>query len=156
MPWKRKIPLHLKIRGLHHCVNSDFDTNTKKGEKLDDSAVEAILNVLDDAIAEKVYCCLTAAEIWVRLLSIYENQSSCNLSKLLDEYHTLGKTNEMKIEDHLGKVQALANQISELGRKQSKENEMLSGLPGCYNSFRSAWDSASEEKQTKEELVYRL
>lgn len=90
-PWKKKALLHLENRELYTCLAPTYNVNHGPYKKKDNAAQE-VLSALDDTIAEKVSFCRSAAEIWARLLSVYENQSGNSVCRKLDEYHSLRKS----------------------------------------------------------------
>lgn len=127
--WKRQMTVVLENKGLLDCLEAKevlVGTESKEKPKTNDDArkrettAQALLfQSMTPAIVEEVLSCTTAAEIWNRLCLVYENSSEINIDRLLNEFHTYKKTQNMTMAQHISKVSYLALQLKQLGEEQS-------------------------------------
>lgn len=118
-----------------------------------------LFSALDDKVMGQVQTCKTAADIWKRLLLIYENASETNVDRLLQEYYSYVKAAQEDMATHISRVESMADQLCLLGEPQSERSvisKLLNSLPKEYDAFRNAWDSVHPNYRTKDELITRL
>lgn len=177
--WKRQVVVILKSKDLLLCLDAkekrpytDVKTSHEETQRAPVEAVDQgesesketltqglLFSALDDKIIDQVQTCKTAAEIWKRLLLIYENASETNVDRLLQEYYSYQKVPQENMATHISRVEAMADQLGELGEPQSERSvvsKLLNSLPSDYDSLRNAWDATHPEFRTKDELITRL
>lgn len=129
-------------------------------DEMKETLTQGILfNAMDDRIISHVQTCRTSADIWKRLLLIYENASETNVDRLLQEYYAYMKSAGDDMATHISKVECMADQLGDLGEPQSERSvvsKLLNSLPKDFDSLRNAWDATHPEFRTKDELITRL
>ena len=98
-----------------------------------------------------VESCETSKAILDKLDSVYQQKSEFNKMMILDRFHQVKMNSNESIAQHVAKVENLARQVKESGESLSDIaiiTKILSILPTKYRSFRQAWLSLAEDKQT--------
>lgn len=84
--WKRQILVVIKSKNLFGALEPEEE---HKVTDVQDYLVQAILlNALSTEMVQKVINCKTSADIWKRLLTIYENASPASIDRILEQYYS--------------------------------------------------------------------
>lgn len=100
---------------------------------------------------ECLITCVTAREMWDKLLSIHEQKSACNLLHLNQKFHSYRMSIDDSISQHITKVENMARQLKDLNENISDNAIMakiLGSLPTKYNAVITAWNSVAIADQT--------
>jgi len=136
------------------------DGAEKKAWIKDNARAMSILSAsMDYNQLECLVACTTAAEMWTRLSSVHEQKSASSKLSLMTKFHEYRMHPADSVAQHIGKVEAMANQLKDVGEPVSDTTKMakiLGSIPSKYNAFISAWESVSEENQSLDQLRERL
>lgn len=161
--WKFQVRVILNGLGLWSVVDGSIkkptgDEDHTKWLQKDAKAQSAIISRLSERVLRLVTACNSAAEIWMKLESVYELKSSCSLHYIQQKFFAYSYEGQ-GIGEHISTLQDLANKLSDMGHKVDESTLMtkiMMTLPDDYKHFRSAWDSVEESKQNINNLTSRL
>lgn len=173
--WKFQIIISLKAKQCYGIVNgteklpelSDSLTAAAKvlkeeerseWIKRDNKAQEIIVTRMEEGPLTHVLSCTNSAEIWGKLLTIYEQKSEISIHLVQQKFYNLKYENQ-GISTFISKVEKLKDQLSQLGENISEQmmmTKILISLPEEFKHFVSAWESVPNEKQNINELTSRL
>uniref|UniRef100_A0A2A4J621 CCHC-type domain-containing protein n=1 Tax=Heliothis virescens TaxID=7102 RepID=A0A2A4J621_HELVI len=97
--------------------------------------------------------------MWRKLCSIYEQTSETTIHIVQQRFFNYKYEDGTDMSTFLSKIEELKNQLKQMGENISERfviTKVLMSLPVKYQHFISAWESASEDKQTYDNLVARL
>lgn len=164
--WKFQVTITLKAKGYYNLVEGIEIKPDKENEKglaewnaKDCKAQEIIVMRLDQGPLTHVLSCGTAAEIWSKLLAVYEKKSEVSLHLLQQKFFNTSFKEGEDINTFLSRVHEIVTQIGNFGEKITDNmvmTKILMSLPAKYSHFISAWESVAAENQTKEKLTARL
>lgn len=90
---------------------------------------------------------------------MYEQKSKTSIHMLQQKYYFASKEPEDDIATYISKMQALVQQLKDLGETISDSmlmTKILMTLPENLSHFQSAWESTAADQQTIENLTNRL
>lgn len=128
-------------------------------ENKDAKAQTMLVTRMTENVMLNVISCSTAAEMWRKLQSVYEQKTETNIHMIQQRFfqYKFEPGTEMSI--FLSKIQELQNQLKQLGEEVSDKfviTKVLMSLPEEYKHFVSAWESAPDDRQTMDNLIARL
>lgn len=134
------------------------DQQFKEWDMKDLRAQEAIVSRLEDGPTSHLLNCTTAAEMWSKLLSVYEMKSQTTVYLLQQKFYNIKYEGE-GMASFISKVQDVACQLKNMKEEISEKmiiSKILMSLPSelCY--FVSAWESTPQSNQGINELMARL
>uniref|UniRef100_A0A2A4JP38 CCHC-type domain-containing protein n=1 Tax=Heliothis virescens TaxID=7102 RepID=A0A2A4JP38_HELVI len=130
-----------------------------KWEKLDAKAQTWLVTRMSESVMTHILTCNTSAEMWRKLCSIYEQTSETTIHIVQQRFFQYKYEDGTDMSTFLSKIEELKNQLKQMGENISERfviTKVLMSLPVKYQHFISAWESASEDKQTYDNLVARL
>lgn len=129
----------------------------EKELELDAKAQYLIVSRLEEHIMANLTTCRNTHEIWNKLLSIYEQDSSVSKHLLHQQFYSLSF--DGTVTKFLSQIEELRSRLKAKGEELSDNmviTKVLMSLPQDYKHFVSAWESVAEESQTFNELSARL
>lgn len=163
--WKFQVSVLLRGMGLYSMVDGSEDKPKKEEEgaakwnKRDASAQTQIVMRLCENTMVHIISCKTAAEMWNKLHSVYEQRSSTSLHILQSRFFQYKYEEGSDMATFLAKLQELTAQLKDAGEEVSEKfmiTKVLMSLPSSLSHFVSAWESVEPTRQTYDELVARL
>ncbi|GBP46268.1 Retrovirus-related Pol polyprotein from transposon TNT 1-94 [Eumeta japonica] len=132
--WKFQTSVLLRGQGLYKIVDGttvkpEDDTQRSTWETQDARAQTLIVTRMTEEVMLHIISCDTAAAMWRKLLSVYEQKSETSIHIVQQRFF------QFKFEEG---------------------TEMFLCPPEDYKHFISAWESAPDDKQTYDNLVARL
>lgn len=152
--WIEIVRIILELRGLTHAIEQNDVTATANLQ-----ARLLLLGAMDESHRAQVRGCLTAKAIADRLAIIYADKSAANIYRLLMQYYRYDKKPEDTIGEHIGKMDEMRRQLSDLGEKTSEavyQVTLIGSLPREYSSIMEIWELTHESMSTTPNLVSRL
>lgn len=161
--WKFQMAAFLDYHGLCQVTNgttSRTEANSQNWDKLDKNAKYALTQSLELSQVRYILNCKNANEIWSRLETLYEQKNETSVHLLLAKFFEYKMDpDKMTVSEHVSHVEQMAQQLEDLGQKQSKTTiitKVLHSLPASFRGVITAWDSVAREQQTMENLLPRL
>lgn len=134
-------------------------TNEVEWNRKDAKAQSLIVTRLSENVMIHILTCETSAQMWNKLLTVYEQKSTTSLHLLQQRFFNFKFEDGTDITLFLSKIQEMRTQLKNHGEELSEKfimTKILMSLPDRYGYFISAWESVSPEKQNYNELVARL
>lgn len=169
--WKFQMICALKAKGIYNVVTgakvkpaidpliAETLINAEQWDKQDAMAMFTLTSAMDYSQITLIENCTSSQEIIKKLTSIYEQKSETNKMIVHERFHQYKMDVNDSIAQHISKVENLARQITEADEQISSAaiiTKILNSLPIKYRSFRQAWLSLSDDKQTIVNLTARL
>lgn len=152
--WIELVNIVLELRGLRHVIVGDtVDTVADLHAKF------VLLGAMDESHRSQVRGCISAKTIVERLALIYADTSAANIYRLLMQYYRYDKKPEHSISEHIGRMDEMRRQLTDLGEKQSEavyQVTLIGSLPQEYSSIMEIWELTHESMRTTPNLVSRL
>lgn len=152
----------LKGKGLFDIVTGEKvkpeTGNATEWKKNDAKAQEVLLTKMQESTIGNLLSCNTSAEMWSKLKTIYDKESSVSIHLLQQKFFLIEYKND-SIASFISKLEEVASKLKQAGETISDKmimTKVLMSLPEPYKHFRSAWESVQAEKQTLEEMTSRL
>lgn len=162
--WKFQMKVLLRGQGWleiveGRCVKPENKAEQAIWESKDAKAQTLIVTRMTEDVILHIISCSTSAEMWRKLLSVYEQKTETSIHIVQQKFfqYKYDKANDMSV--FLSKIQELQCQLRQMGEEISEKliiTKILMSLPEEYKHFISAWESASDDKQTLDNLVARL
>lgn len=114
---------------------------------------------LSESVMLHVLTCSSAAEMWRKLHSVYEQKSDTSVHMVQQQFFQLKYSPDTEMSLFISKVQEFQNKLNQLGEGISDKliiTKILMSLPEKYSHFISAWESTSDERQTLNNFTARL
>ncbi|KAI8433502.1 hypothetical protein MSG28_015534 [Choristoneura fumiferana] len=128
-------------------------------EAQDAKAQTLLVTRMSEEVMLHIISCETSAEMWRKLLSVYEQKSETSIHILQQRFFQFKYDEGSDMSVFLSKIQEMQNNLKQMGEEISDKfviTKVLMSLPEDYKHFISAWESASDDKQTYDNLVARL
>lgn len=162
--WKFQSHVLLRSQGLLEVVDGstvkpEAAADKAIWEKKDAKAQSWLVTRMSENAMMHIITCTTAAEMWKRLASVYEQKSETSIHIVQQRFFQFKYEEGTDMSTFLSKIEDLRNQLKQMGEAISEKfviTKVLMSLPDCYKHFVSAWESAPDEKQTLDNLVARL
>lgn len=140
-------------------LRQEYQTRLKAWSQADKKARKLIVTTVGEKPMQYLMTCETAAEMWNKLLTVYEQRSEASLLMVLCQFYGYKKESTDDMATHISKLERLRERLKQMGEKVSDVNFMariISTLPDTYTHFASALDSAPDERRTIENMTSRL
>ncbi len=171
--WKFHISLVLKQNGLmdivtgtEACPVPDIDQGVTKNAaaitswtQRDVAASGLIFATLDSRSQRTLINCNTSKEMWVRLKSQFEQVTQENKYLINRRFYDYVYQPDHDIMSHITAVEALANQLKDLGEPVTELNlitKIICTLPPSFDVVTAAWENLDDDKKTMQLLISRL
>lgn len=119
-----------------------------------------ILLHVDSKHVKLIVRCTTAAQMWERLSSMYEESSNANRVLRQQEFFGIKLQKDESVKDYVGRAEYLFGQLQDMGVAGINEvtlvNTIVSGLTGKYFTFISNWALMEPARQTLSTLIAHL
>lgn len=128
-------------------------------KKLDAIAQKVIVTTVGPQPTLHIINCTSAAEMWQKLSSIYEQKSEASVHILQQDWHNTTKQRSDDISTHIAKLEDIAHRLKLMGEEISDSmmiTKILMTLPENFLYFVSAWESALTGERTLDNLKARL
>ncbi|CAH2099402.1 unnamed protein product [Euphydryas editha] len=128
-------------------------------ESADAKAQTLLVTRMTEDVMIHLISCTTSAEMWRKLLSVYEQKSETSIHILQQRFFQYKYESGIDMSVFLSKIQEMQNQLKQMGEEVSEKftiTKVLMCLPDEYKHFVSAWESAPDDKQTFDNLMSRL
>lgn len=161
--WKFETRIILNGQGLFEIVSGEKQKPETPTEKTswsrDDAKAQTILVTrMEPGPQAHILSCETANEMWNKLKSVYDKESTVSIHLLQQRFFTM-QFDGSSVSDFLSKLEDIRVKLKQTGESITEKmtiTKVLMSLPEQYKYFRSAWESAPMEKQTLDELTARL
>lgn len=144
-------------------VNADGDiTNeaaVKKWKLQDNTAQCFIAATIEQDKLRTLMTCKSARDMWLRLTSQYEQTAAENKYFLQQRFYEYKFQDGHDISSHVTTVEALANQLIDLGvniDEMQAVKKIICTLPPSFRHIVSVWDNLEDSKKSLESLTSRL
>ena len=170
--WKFQLCCALRARGLFEIAKgieikpetSQVPTAAevaigRKWTKDDACAMFLLTSAMDYSQVTLIENCQSSKEILDRLDAIYEQKTETNKMLAHERFSGYRMDSKDSIAQHIAKIENLAQQLKDTGETVSDIaiiTKILGSLPPKFRSFRQAWLSQDETKQTIRNLMSRL
>lgn len=162
--WRFQTTVLLRGQGLFDIVNGttikpENGADRTRWETQDAKAQTLLVTRMSEDVMIHILSCETSAEIWRKLLSVYEQKSETSIHIVQQRFFQYKYEKGAEMSTFLSKIQEMQNQLKQLGETISDKfviTKVLMSLPDQYKHFVSAWESAPDDKQTYDNLVARL
>ena len=143
---------------LNDKSNAQQQKEFETWKTTDSKAKELIVSRLEDEPMVHILSCQTAAEMWARLLSVYELKSETSIHLLHESFFNYQFKNQ-GVAAHISGIVDIVTKLRSLGETISDKQiitKILMSLPSHLNYFISSWESLDSSKQSINELTSRL
>ena len=133
-----------------------YQVNLKAWDKADRAASQIIVKTLEAKVMALLVTCESAREIWLKLHSVYEQQTKQAAHTVQAEFFSFNKNTTDDIVTHIAKFEGLILRMQQLNVKPDESSlmvKLLDSLPDDYESLRQAWWARPEDQQTVANLV---
>ena len=159
--WKFQVRVLLKARDLYKLTTVQTETADRKDdfERKDAQAQKVIITTIEKGLLIHIIDKTTAYEMWTKLCSIYERDSSQRKCNLLQEFFMFSFDKNLDVATNVSNLQSIAYRLKALNSNVDDEmiiSKILTNLPSQYKHFISAWESATTQEKTLEKLIARL
>ena len=128
-------------------------------KKLDATAQKVIVRTIGPQPTMHIINCTSAADMWQKLSSIYEQKSETSVHILQQDWYNATKKKSDDISTHIAKLEDIAHRLKLMGEEISDSmmiTKILMTLPEYFRHFVSAWESAPAGERTLDNLKARL
>lgn len=167
--WKFQVTIVLKAQDVWDVVTgaekppvestSDYAKLLKDYKKKDITAQRIIATSICDQPLKHLVTCANSSEMWAKLLSVFEQNTSQGQHFLQQKFYTLEKCDDDDVASFISKMEEIVKQLGDLGTiipENMVVQRILVSLPASFNHFHSAWESTSQTEQTLNNLRTRL
>ena len=95
-------------------------TEQAEWDKKDEKAQFAISYSVESNIVRQIMNMKTAAEMWTRLSTIYEQKNKTSIHILLQKFYNYKMRTGASITEHVSSIEELVKQLEDLGQKMIK------------------------------------
>ncbi|KAJ3655416.1 hypothetical protein Zmor_014548 [Zophobas morio] len=119
-----------------------------------------LLDVVEETnVVRHIMNMKTAAEMWTRLVTIYEQKNKTSIHILHQKFYNYQMRPGATITEHVAAIEELVRQLEDLNQKPTDEQiitKVLYTLPQQYQHIAAAFDMLPEKEQTMVNLLPRL
>lgn len=136
-----------------------YETGLTKWDKADRAASQIIIRTLESSVMALLVTCETANEMWVKLHSIYEQQTKQAAHIVQAEFFNFCFDPTEDMVKHIANYEGLILRMQNLKIKPDDSSlivKFLDTLPEEYEGLRQAWWARPEDKQTFPNLISLL
>lgn len=141
----------------HRCASRAHEGVVVK--KLDAIAQKVIVTTVGPQPTMHIINCESAAEMWQKLSSIYEQKSEASIYTLQQDWYNATKQKADNISTHIAKLEDIAHRLKLMGEEISDSmmiTKILMTLSESFKHFISAWESAPAGERKLDNLKARL
>jgi hypothetical protein len=131
----------------------------KTWKQNDYAATSCLITTLEESIQRSLIACKSANEIWDRLVIQFEQTASQNKYYLQQRFYEYSYQQGNKVMDHITEIEAMANQLNDMGYTISEHQlitKVLYFLTPSLMSVVAAWKNVDDDKQEMSLLTSRL
>ncbi|KAJ3644147.1 hypothetical protein Zmor_026819 [Zophobas morio] len=165
--WKFQMRAYLRYHELLDVVEGmkarpDSGGTSKEQEewdRKDEKAQFALSCALETNVVRHIMNMKTAAEMWTRLVTIYEQKNKTSIHILHQKFYNYQMRPGATITEHVAAIEELVRQLEDLNQKPTDEQiitKVLYTLPQQYQHIAAAFDMLPEKEQTMVNLLPRL
>ncbi len=162
--WKLQISLVMRTAELWGLVDGSIPrptdpTQQPAWDRRDLKAQTIIVTSVGERQSAHIYDCETAKDMFTRLKEANSDHSAVNKNHLYQAFYKYMMKPTQSVVEGFMELQKLAKALSDMGNKQDESavvTRIITALPPNYESFRRAWDSVPDDKQTMSALLARL
>lgn len=143
----------------NETTHAAYTKNLATWNKADAIAQKIIVTTVGEQPTLHIINCTTAAEMWQKLTSIYEQKSEASIHMLQQNWYNATKKSSDNIATHIAKLEDIAHRLKLMGETIADSiiiTKILMTLPTGYRHFVSAWESTPAGERTLENLKARL
>ena len=115
-------------------------------------------------VSQLIIPCLSAEDMWEKLISVYEQSSGHRLDMLYKQFFNIKKDPTDDTAKHISKLESLWNEMqNELLKPENLKLpesmlmcQIISTLLDDYFDFKSLWESVPKEERSVNNLTQRL
>ncbi|KAB0793564.1 hypothetical protein PPYR_13184 [Photinus pyralis] len=160
--WKFQTRILLQSKGLYQITAGEVKKpteNDKDWYEKDAKAQAVIVLRMEEQPLTHILSCTTAAEMWEKLMSIYEKKSQVSIHLLQQKFFALEFKHNEGAAGFISQLEEIKSTLKQLGEDLSEKmviTKILMSLPDNLKHFVSAWESTASDNQTLMELTSRL
>lgn len=167
--WKFQVTIVLKSQSAWKVVTgeekppkedaTDYAKLIVDYDKKDITAQRIIATSLGDQVLKHIVTCGNAKEMWAKLLSVFEQNTSQGKHFLQQKFYTLERSEDEDIASFMSKMDEVVKQLKDFSVEIPESmvvQRILVSLPSALNHFHSAWESTASTEQTLNNLRTRL
>ncbi|KAJ3649380.1 hypothetical protein Zmor_021128 [Zophobas morio] len=165
--WKFQMRAYLRYHELLDVVEGmkarpDSGGTSKEQEewdRKDEKAQFALSCALETNVVRHIMNMKTAAEMWTRLVTIYEQKNKTSIHILHQKFYNYQMRLGATITEDVAAIEELVRQLEDLNQKPTDEQiitKVLYTLPQQYQHIAAAFDMLPEKEQTMVNLLPRL
>ncbi|KHJ42432.1 zinc knuckle [Trichuris suis] len=180
--WKRQIELLLRYHGVLDVVIGRrvalktlpvgaiaedvkrHGEEVKCYEKEDTLAQLLLVSSMNEANVELTATSLSAADVWQKLLAVYEQSSGLRMDRLMEEFFSCAMKPLEDVVEYVARLQELFSELNDELEKLANVrlpdlllmSRILSTLPQEYFEFKTVWESVPVSDRSVNMLVERL
>uniref|UniRef100_A0A1Y1K2V0 Retrovirus-related Pol polyprotein from transposon TNT 1-94 n=1 Tax=Photinus pyralis TaxID=7054 RepID=A0A1Y1K2V0_PHOPY len=135
---------------------AEYIRDLKIWDKADRIASQALVKALEPKIMALLVTCNTARQMWIKLHSIFEQQTKQAAHVVQAEFFSFTMNEKDDMVTHISKFETLILKMNALNVKQDDMSlvvKLLDTLPDNYDNLRQAWWARPDEQQTFNNLV---
>lgn len=178
-PWKFQIRVILNAAGAWKVVNGDetklaaaapaagtstaaleiHEGKLAAWEKADRTGQKVIGTTVGPQTLLHIINCESAAEMWNKLKSVYEQKSEVSTHMLQQQWYSATMGPKDSISSYIAKLEDIAHKLDVMGEKVSDNmimTKILMTLPQGYAHFVSVWESTALAERTLANLTCRF
>ncbi|WVY98367.1 hypothetical protein V8G54_030518 [Vigna mungo] len=158
--WKIKMQAILIQQGCDEALKGESKMSgtmtQEEKKKMGDKARSAIILCLGDKVLREVAKEKTAAEIWVKLESLYMTRSLAHRLCLKQQLFSFKMSESRTIEEQIAEFSKIVDDLENIGVKLEDEDKaviLLNALPKTFEHFRDALLYGKDQVITLEEVL---
>lgn len=152
--WKQSLFSYLCLMKLKPYIEKSHEGDTVPEDEL--RARMAILSSLDETAQEKVQGCVSAFNMFQRIITIYSSGQADNADYLLRKLFSMKKESSDSMTEHFTKMDAVRMCLERIGTPIDNRifmNQVILSLPAEYSVMADIWDSLPAAEKTVNRLL---
>ncbi|KAK4017679.1 hypothetical protein OUZ56_033376 [Daphnia magna] len=148
------IPLETRV---DNAVTNQVDINAWRMRDI--TCRNYILATTDQSQKILLYPCVTAREMWVKLISQHAARADDTIHQRWQELYDFKYDSEKNVTSYINGIVSIANQLREMNEPVPERqilNKILAALPPNFRMVRSAWTVVPVHERTIDNLTRRL
>lgn len=164
--WKWQIRNLMRAKGLldhidgHDLYDADDEESSKNWKDKDYVAYTLLTSSIDRPFLTPLLGCITAHQVWSRLLEEHEFKNSDDLHELQRQFFAAKMEPGQSLSNFIARLELLTSELKDLGDNTFSDASMISkltsNLPEGFDHFLTAWESTAKADQTLPQLKLRL
>lgn len=159
--WKFQVTIILKSSEVWDVVTgiekppeekiTDYDKLRAAFNKKDICAQRIIITTMGEKPLSHIITCKSAAEMWSKLSSVFEQNTSQGIHLLQQKFFTIEKGEDENVASFISRMEEIVKNLSDLKTAIPDTmvmTKILTALPSSFNHFHSAWESTAENDKT--------